>query len=41
MPIRISKDTKEKINQLKVHERVSYNEVINFLATQAILANQK
>lgn len=30
--IRISEDTANMINQMKVHPRVSYNEVINFLA---------
>ena len=41
MPIRISEDTADKIKKLKVHERVSYNEVINFLATKALLAIMK
>ncbi len=30
--IRISDETAKMINQIKVHPRVSYNEVINFLA---------
>ena len=30
--IRISEETAKMINQIKVHKRVSYNEVINFLA---------
>ena len=39
--IRISEETAKGINQLKVHERVSYNEVINFLVKKALLAAGK